>query len=783
VLFLGPSESPGELAGEFEDLDQHWKIYRKRRDVRLPTDLRLVPFSPGQLRTVPPGPTATGFDASLLSAYDRLLEKFMPPALLVTDRRQLVHAFGTSSRYLTVRPGRASTDVLDLLSDDLKLPLAGALQRAAKDRTPVVYSGVPVSTPEGDERLKITIEPLLNRHANLTHLLISLETSAAAPVPAAPTNIEADQASRDFVTSLESELHYTRENLQATVEELETSNEEMQATNEELVASNEELQSTNEELHSVNEELYTVNAEYQKKIAELTELTDDMDNLLRSTDIGTIFLDRNLCIRKFTPQIARAFDLLPQDIGRRIDSFSHNIQHTDLVADLGGVLASGKPIEREVWDRHGKALFLRILPYSSHSSLAGVVLTLIDISMLKQTEENLRSTAAELERSNAELRASIVQRKHAEDEARAGVELRDRFLAMLSHELRNPLSAILNAARLMDCEELDVESNRLAQGVIQRQSQHMARLLDDLLDVSRITRNKIEIRKQVIDLRIPAREAVEAIQALAAARAHRVHVDLPPEPLYVEGDPARLQQIQVNLLNNAVKYTPRNGQIGLSLTRDGEEAVLRVRDTGIGIPPQMREKVFDLFFQLDGAADSSDGGMGVGLTLVRTLVNLHDGTINVHSEGPSLGTEFMARFPLAKSIPRPETSDPLADALSGKRVLIVDDNGDIRNTTLRLLQALGCEAFEAADGRLGIEAIQRHKPDFALIDIGMPGLNGYQTARQIRQLPECNRTMLIALTGYGQEDDRAKAFDAGFDAHLVKPIDLNELAKVVSSRK
>jgi two-component system CheB/CheR fusion protein len=780
VLFLGPSETPGELAPEFEDLNQHWKIYRKRRDIRLPPDLRLaLPASTGQVRTVPPGVPGQGYDASLLAAYDQLLEKHMPPGLLVNDRRQLVHAFGAASRYLTIRTGRTTADMLDLVHDDLKLPLAGAVQRATKDRVSVVYSGVPLKTGEGEERLKVVVDPILNRHGNLTHLFISLEGNASPSSPVEPTNIAAEQASRDFVTSLESELHYTRENLQATVEELETSNEEMQATNEELVASNEELQSTNEELHSVNEELYTVNAEYQKKIAELTELTDDMDNLLRSTEIGTIFLDRQMCIRKFTPQIARAFDLLPQDVGRRIDSFSHNIRDERLMDDLEEVIATGKPVERDVQDRHGNWLLLRILPYRSHSALAGIVLTLIDISILKRTEENLRRTAEELTQTNDSLRVSVAQRERAEAQAREQVDLRDRFLAILSHELRNPLAAILNAARLLEREQLDAESTRLAAGAIQRQSRQMARLLDDLLDVSRITRNKIEIRKQVVDLRAATEAAIEAVKAQADARDHRFDVDLPAEPVCVEGDPARLQQIQVNLLTNAIKYTPPGGQIRLAVRSEGEQAVLRVRDTGIGIPPDMQERIFNLFVQLNGATGDQDGGMGVGLTLVRTLVQLHGGTVTLHSDGPGLGTEFVIRLPLIQSASPDCPQPPQSQRLAGLRVLVVDDNADIRRTLLRLLEILGCQVFEADSGQQGLEAIERHSPDVALVDIGMPGLDGYETARRIRRLPAGRGIVLVAITGFGQKEDRERAYEAGFNSHLVKPIDVEELSRVV----
>ncbi len=267
----------------------------------------------------------------------------MPPGLLLTDNRQLVHTFGDAGRFLRHRAGRPTSDVLDQLEGDLKMALAGAIQRAAKEQAPVSYSGIRVATDDGQEQVAVAVRPIHNRHGNLTHFFIALESMGEVAAQAqTPAEMDADEASRQHLNSLETELRYTRENLQATIEELETSNEELQASNEELVASNEELQSTNEELHSVNEELYTVNAEYQKKIVELTELTDDMDNLLRSTDIGTIFLDRNLCIRKFTPQIGRAFDLLPQDVGRKIDSFSYNIQHANLLDDVRHVLGDGR---------------------------------------------------------------------------------------------------------------------------------------------------------------------------------------------------------------------------------------------------------------------------------------------------------------------------------------------------------------------------------------------------------------------------------------------------------
>jgi two-component system CheB/CheR fusion protein len=372
----------------------------------------------------------------------------------------------------------------------------------------------------------------------------------------------------------------------------------------------------------------------------------------------------------------------------------------------------------------------------------------------------------------------VARREEAEAEARAAVDRRDRFLAILSHELRNPLAAVLNAARLLERAGANERVREQAQGAIGRQSRQMARLLDDLLDVSRITRNKIEIRKQVIDLGTAAREACELVRPMLAAREHELTVDLPPQPVYVDGDPARVQQIAINLLTNAAKYTPHGGRITLTIARDDDTAELLVRDTGPGIPAEMRDKVFDLFFQLENAVGSSDGGMGVGLTLVRSLVGLHGGTIAIEDAAGG-GAAFRVRLPLAKAPPRAIATAERSNVLDGLRVLVVEDNPDIRVTTVGLLRGFGCAVDAAEDGASGLAALDRVVPDVALIDIGMPGLDGYEVARRIRTRRDARGLPLIALTGFGQEDDRQRAFEAGFDAHLVKPIDFEQLAATV----
>jgi len=879
VLFLGPSETAGELADEFETINSHWKIFRKRRDVRLPTDLRL-PLSTGlpRWRAVA---SAAGMvdgrhalpDVQLLRAYDALLTQYVPPSLLVNERYELVHAFAGAGRYLSFPDGRPSEDVLDLVHKELRLPLAGALQRAAKDRQQVHYGRLSLSSLVEDMQLSLSIKPVSIQSSGDTYFLISFEPLAKQATAAGEDeSIDLGQASREHLADVEEELRYTKENLQATIEELETTNEELQATNEELVASNEELQSTNEELHSVNEELYTVNAEHQRKITELTELTDDMDNLLRSTQIGTIFLDRALRIRKFTPQIVHAFQVMPQDIGRSIEAFLPSINHQTLPADVHKVLQTGEPFQKNVQNRSGTWFLLRILPYRAKGQIEGVVVTLVDIDELKQTEAELRrmskvfmdgadpiiiedlagtivdlnreaehaygwpreeligrnvltlvppefqSTSLELRERcrNAEhvrnvetqrqdrrgkrhtilltlslltdedgepigiatLSKDIDVQKQAERAAREAVLRRDEFLAMLSHELRNPLGAVLNAAQLLSHERVNRESMNVAADVILRQGRQMARLLDDLLDVARVTQGKIDIRKEVVDLTNLVENAVEAVRPEIDGRRHALQVKVCEGPLFVEGDAARLLQIQENLMINAAKYTPPEGRIGVEVSRENGDAVISVEDNGQGIMPEMLTAIFDLFVQERKSLARTEGGMGIGLSLVKLLVELHGGSVAVMSEGRGKGSKFTVRLPLTAK--RPENPPALVMPKSiGKRVLVVEDNADSRATLEHLLRFDGFEVLSAADGVAGLEAIRREQPDVALLDIGLPGMSGYDIAKQVRAEFNGQPIRLVALTGYGRAEDHASVMAVGFDEHLVKPVSRDELLRVL----
>ena len=393
ILFLGASESPGSLGAEFETMDSKLKFYRKLRDVKLDIDMRLT--APEQKKLRGTGSRAqVAMDRVLLRDYDLLLERHLPTGVLVDQNREVLHYFGQVSRYLPRLAGRAGRDVLEMLDGDLRLALSAALHRAASETGRIVFRHVRVETPEGEEWVDLSVEGLRDDKVGPQHFHVVFSPVVSASeeevaVSSASELFSPTDGAWERIRTLETELQTTRENLQATIEELQTTNEELQATNEEMLAANEELQSTNEELHSVNEELYTVNAEFEKKNKELRELNEDHDNLLRSTDVGTLFLDENLCIRRFNPAINRSFKLLAQDIGRPVNHIAYQLGNAEeLYAELRAVLEGAPGSEREISVRPGEFLLRRILPFlDSTGGIRGVVMTFTDVSRIKEAEE------------------------------------------------------------------------------------------------------------------------------------------------------------------------------------------------------------------------------------------------------------------------------------------------------------------------------------------------------------------------------------------------------------
>ncbi len=369
--------------------------------------------------------------------------------------------------------------------------------------------------------------------------------------------------------------------------------------------------------------------------------------------------------------------------------------------------------------------------------------------------------------------------RRARNEAEAANLAKDQFLAMLAHELRNPLAPIRSGIYLIGQRLSTDPIVQRARAIIERQLTHLTRLLDDLLDVARITQGRIELVKAPLELATAVSEAVEATRELAEAKGHSVRVELPRAPLRLEADPTRLVQIIGNLLHNAVKYTPAGGTIVVTARPEPDWVVLAVQDTGIGIPSGMLPRVFDLFAQLDASPARSEGGLGIGLTLVRRLVELHGGQVSARSEGVGRGSEFIVRLPAGVAPASRGPVPPPCAPRQERRVLVVEDNADAAEMLQIALELGGHRVVLAADGPAGVESARRERPDAVLVDIGLPGFDGYEVARRVRAALG-PAVLLVALTGYGQPEDQQRAVEAGFDVHLVKPIDPEELAVLVA---
>jgi signal transduction histidine kinase/CheY-like chemotaxis protein len=399
-------------------------------------------------------------------------------------------------------------------------------------------------------------------------------------------------------------------------------------------------------------------------------------------------------------------------------------------------------------------------------------------SMVSATQAALRARLRQYE-----LRDQLEQTHAANRELQNQARAKDDFLATLSHELRNPLSALTTAAHLLDRASLDPSADLMARQIVKRQTGLMGRLLDDLLDVSRITRGKLEIRKVRAELSAIVKAAIETVQPLLNRKGHAFSVSMPDRDVVLDADPVRLAQVIANLLTNAAKYTEPQGRIDLNVVRRDEAVEFRVRDNGIGIPAEARSEIFKMFAQLRPAIERSEGGLGIGLALAKGLVELHGGSIDVESAGSGRGSEFIVRIPLAQAAASSVAPNKPEGATTGTRrcdLIVADDNPDALQSLAMLLEMEGHTVRVAPEGTSALALAQQKAPDVMLLDIGMPGLNGYEVASKVRALNGGEGIMLIALTGWGQPTDRARASDAGFDHHLTKPIAYEELSELLT---
>ena len=378
----------------------------------------------------------------------------------------------------------------------------------------------------------------------------------------------------------------------------------------------------------------------------------------------------------------------------------------------------------------------------------------------------------------------ITLQKRVQRELQEADTRKTEFLALLAHELRNPLGPIRHAVKILRARAPSPDELQWATSIIDRQTEHMTRLVEDLLDVSRITRGTIELRRERVDVATILKAAVEASSALMERNHHQLKVTTPSQPLYVEGDLTRLTQVVANLLDNAAKYTDPGGKVWLSAEREGDTAVIRVKDSGIGIPSEVLPRIFDMFTQAGLPLERAQGGLGVGLALVERLVLLHGGQVSAYSSGAGQGSQFTIRLPLAQAqkVPAVERRDATPPKSAKRcRVLVVDDNVDSVDSLAMLLRMMGHEVETASDGASGLEKAAAFRPDVAILDIGLPKVNGYELAKQIREQQWSANVVLVALTGWGQEQHRRRSEESGFNYHLTKPVEFDVLQEILAA--
>jgi PAS domain S-box-containing protein len=501
---------------------------------------------------------------------------------------------------------------------------------------------------------------------------------------------------------------------------------------------------------------------------------EQLETLLNAAPIGVYLIGQDFRIRSINPIARRAFGDVPGEIvGRDFDEVVHQMREQsyadDIVRIFRHTLATGEP-----YLKHNHAV------PRPDGDVAQYFEWRLERISLPDGERALVCYFHDISLQVAARQAVEESREALKDANRR----KDEFLAMLAHELRTPLAPIHNALQILRLAGRDGAVARNVHDMMERQVNHMVRLVDDLMEVSRITRGKLDLRKQRVDLAAIVGTAVETTRPLIDAAGHLLTVDLGSEELDFDGDPVRLAQVFGNLLNNAAKYTPNGGQITLRAERRASEVTVSVRDNGAGIRSDVLPKIFEPFVQAERTYNRSQGGLGIGLTLARSIVALHGGTIEAQSAGPGLGSEFVVRLPLLHRPASVRGAAPVRDAtrITGQRILVVDDNVDAAETLSALLRCLGADVLTVHDGPAALEGLRTHRPSAAVLDIGMPGMDGYEVARRTRAEPDGAELLLIALTGWGNEEDRRRSREAGIDHHLVKPVELDVLENLLAAR-
>ncbi|OWW22954.1 chemotaxis protein [Noviherbaspirillum denitrificans] len=900
-LFLGSSESADLTSNIFTPVDKKNRIYQAKSLSRG----RFAPSLPGYATTrhqhldVSPVPAKRQF--SFAEVHQRVLAQYAPPSAIVNHESDIVYMSDRVGRFLRHVGGEPSRNLVSLVHPELRVELRTALFQAVRSGKSVEARRVRLNRDGRLYFVNMTVRPFRDDDAGADLVLVLFDEVEQTMSDEAQSEGEKKDA---VLTQLEEELQRTKEQLQETIEQSEVSNEELRASNEELQAINEELRSateeletSKEELQSVNEELSTVNYELKSKVEETGKVNDDLNNLIASADIATIFVDRGMRIKRYTPRASDIFNIIPTDIGRSLLDITHRLNYPELAQDASDTFDTLRPVEREVRSLDGRYYIARLLPYrTTEDHIEGAVMTFFDITSRREAEEQFRageermrlvaesmkdygivtldadghitswSRGAELifgytESEVTGLRGDIMllpedrasgifesEMRRARDEGRvedqrwvarkdggrlfaSGVmvplkegsregfakimrdetdrvemesrreaalssehsgrtsaenasAMKDEFLAIMSHELRNPLNLIhMNVellARLADVQQspMGIKALNNIRAAVANQS----KVIEDVLDLSRIQTGKLALSLSTVDFSALVQDLGGACKDDPAAHDRNIDVTIADAQLLVHADRVRLDQVVLNLLNNAVKFTRPGGRISIRLGKSGRSAVLEVIDDGKGISPDFLPHVFDMFRQGEGGASRSNGGLGIGLALARHIVELHNGTIEASSGGPDRGCLFRVSLPL-RGQPQDDGAvrpDHHRKALENLRLLLVDDNAAAVESFRYLLELEGAEVSVAHSAEEALEMLAGKQLDLIISDLAMPHIDGFSFMTEVKKRHPDSAVAAIALSGLGRPQDAERAMSAGFSAHLTKPVTIERLRETVA---
>lgn len=902
-LLLGSSESADAASRFFTPVDKRHRIYQARaatHATRYAPNLPLGAQLPQRSTGRPYEREAERRQTSFAAMHQRALELYAPPSVIVNYDSEIVHLSDRAGRFLRQPGGVPSNNLIALVLPGLRLELRTALYQASQSGKSVEARRTRLEREGRSYYVNIVVRPFRDPDGSAEFMLVLFDEVEDTMSP--DRDGTADGDTDPMLAQLEGELQRTKEQLQNTIEQAETSmeelkasNEELQAINEELRSASEELETSKEELQSINEELITVNHELKTKVEETGKINDDLQNLIASTDIATVFVDSGTRIKRYTPPAAEIFSIIPTDVGRSLLDITHRLDYENLAEDVGQVFQSLRTIEREVSSTDDRWYIARLLPYrTTEDRIEGAVLTFIDITARRQAEERLRAgeerlrlvlenakdfavmtldaegcvtswnkgaermfgyTEAEMlgrsadiifteedreagvpmeERRRAltdgraederwhqhrdgprlfcsgvmtplqdspfggfaKIARDVTGGKRVEDErevllvaqveanarALAQNQLKDEFLAVLSHELKHPLNLIhVNAEILGRLPALaGSEIGMRATETIQRAVLGQAKIIDDLLDFSRVHTGKLALQRKPMDLTRTVTMIVETLRRDRDGLGVTVRTEGLDGQLWVEGDSVRVEQIIWNLVSNAMKFTPRGGTVTLSLRTEEDMARLDVVDNGMGIDAESLPFIFDMFTRSTEARRSGKTGLGIGLALVRELVDMHGGRTEAYSAGPGQGARFSVWLPRAEAGETVASQPVRPHRLNGLRILLVDDTEDTLEGFSALLTLEGANVVTASNGEAALEHAQRQTFDLLLSDIGMPGMDGYELLARLRQQPATSTLTAVALTGLGRQRDIQRVREAGFAAHISKPVSLAELMHTLS---